>query len=201
MTKFAKTNNVMKKVFALLAIALLSVGSLYARKQDHVSVSSGDVAILGEKKALCSVKFDYSDTKVGDQPLMEYLKEKGGDYVEDWDEEALFAQQYFYASFNDENGRGMQVTAFAPEDDYDYEMTIHVEELDMGEGGSMFNPWARRDAGGMKMSGTIVIKSTETGKVALILEVDGIKGESHVSQRVRMGLMYDNLAEEIADLD
>ena len=87
------------------------------------------------------------------------------------------------------------------EDDYDYEMTIHVEELEMGEGGSMFNPWARRDAGGMKMSGTIVIKSTETGKVALILEVDGIKGESHVSQRVRMGLMYDNLAEEIADLD
>lgn len=132
---------------------------------------------------------------------MEYLKEKGDDYVEDWDEEATFAHQYFFASFNDENSRGLQVFPFGEESIYSYEMTIHVNELDLGEGGSMFNPWARRDAGGMKMSGTIEFKDKATGEVVLVLKVDGIKGESHVSQRVRMGLMYDNLAEEISELN
>ena len=191
----------MKKAFALLAIVLLSVGSLNARKQDHVSVVSGDVDILGEKETLCSVKFDYSNTQVDEKPLMEFLKEKGEDYVNDWDEEATFAHQYFYASFNDENHRGMQVFAFGDEDAYKYEMVIHIDELDLGEGGSMFNPWARRDAGGMEMSGTVEIKKKDSGETVLVLKVSGIKGESHVSQRVRMGLMYDNLAEEIADLD
>jgi hypothetical protein len=191
----------MKKAFALFAITLLSVGILSARKPDHVSVVSGNVKILGEKETLCSVKFDYSNTQVDEKPLMEYLQEKGDDYVADWDEEATFAQQYFYASFNDENSRGLQVFAFGSEDVYAYEMTIHVNELDMGEGGSMFNPFARRDAGGMKMSGTIEFKDKETGEVVLVLKVDGVKGESHVSQRVRMGLMYDNLAEEIAELN
>ena len=190
----------MKKAFALLAVALLSIGSLSARKQDQVSVVSGDVDILGEKETLCSVKFDYSKTQVGDKPLMDYLKEKGEDYVNDWDEEATFAQQYFYASFNDEN-RGLQVFGFGSEESYTYEMTIHVDELDLGEGGSMFNPWARRDAGGMKMSGTVEFKKKDSGETVLVLKVTDIKGESHVSQRVRMGLMYDNLAEEIADLD
>jgi hypothetical protein len=190
----------MKKIFTLLAVALLSIGSLNARKQDHVSVVSGDVDILGEKETLCSVKFDYSNTKVDEKPLMEYLKEKGDDYVNDWDEEATFAHQYFYVSFNDEN-RGMEVIGFGTEDVYTYEMTIHVDELDLGEGGSMFNPWARRDAGGMQMSGTVEIKKKDSGETVLVLKVDGIKGESHISQRVRMGLMYDNLAEEIADLD
>ncbi|MBO4756320.1 MAG: hypothetical protein J5519_06155, partial [Bacteroidales bacterium] len=85
----------MKKAFALFAITLLSVGILSARKPDHVSVVSGNVKILGEKETLCSVKFDYSNTQVEEKPLMEYLQEKGDDYVADWDEEATFAQQYF----------------------------------------------------------------------------------------------------------
>ena len=191
----------MKKVLAILAITLLTVCSLSARKPDHVSVVSGNVKILGEKETLCSVKFDYSKTLVDEQPLMDYLKEKGEDYVNDWDDECTTAHQYFYASFNDENSRGLQVFGFGDESVYAYEMTIHVDELDLGEGGSMFNPWARRDAGGMKMSGTIEFKDKETGEVVLVLKVDGIKGESHISQRVRMGLMYDNLAEEIADLN
>jgi len=175
-------------------ICLFCTVNLFAG--NPVSVKSGKSSVLKESsKALLEI--DYSTTKVGTQTLDEYLKNRGDDFVRDWPRDKEVTATYFREHFN-KKSKGLQVTTDAPA--AFYKIVIHVNNLDMGNGGSAFVPFASAKAGGVIMIGTVDIIDLKTNEVVCSLSVDEVKGLGTPSETARLGLMYFELATQMCKL-
>ena len=170
------------------AICLLCTVSLFA--VNSVTVKSGKSSVL-KTSAKASLEVDYSATTIGDQALDEYLQARGDDYVKNWSKDTEYAAKYFKERFNKKN-KGLKI---APDpSEAAYKIVIHVQNLNMGNSGSAFVPFASSKAGGIVMTGTVDIVDIQLNEVVCTLEVDQVKGVKHVSATVRMGLMFMELA-------
>jgi len=175
---------------SLLSIATCLLCAVSAFAANTVSVASGKSAVLKESsKALLEV--DYSATTIENLPLDEYLQKRGEDYVKNWPKDTDYAAKYFIDRFNKKN-KGLKIVSNQSE--ASYKIVIHVQELDMGNSGSMFIPYASAKAGGIIMIGTVDIVDIKSNEVVCTLAVDQVKGGAHVSATVRMGLMFMELA-------
>lgn len=183
-----------KKSVLFTAICLLCTVSLFAN--NTVSVKSGKSSLLKESsKAFLEV--DYSATTIGDQTLAEYLEKRGENFVNNWPKDTEYAAKYFKERFNKKN-KGLKI--IPDESDASYKIVIHVHNLNMGNSGSTFIPYASAKAGGIVMTGTVDIVDMKTNEVVCTLDVDRVKGVKHVSATVRMGLMFMELATKICAL-
>jgi hypothetical protein len=186
-----------KKLLLISLLCLFCSVCLLAGKP--VTVKSGKASVL-KTPAKALLEIDYSNTKIGKQPLEEYLKAKGDDYVRDWPSETATAASYFTSTFNKKN-KGIKLTT--DETSASYMILIRVKYLDMGNAGSFFVTMAvggSNKAGGVIMSGTVDIIDLKTNEVACVLYVDEIKGESYPKEDIRMGMMYSELAKRISKL-
>jgi len=183
-----------KKVLLFGLLCLFCTANVFAG--NPVSVKSGSISVLKTpSKALLEV--DYSAAKVGKETLDEYLKRRGDDFVRDWPRDKETAIQYFKARF-DKKSKGMKLTT--DESSASYKIVIRVKNLDMGNASGIFTPFASAKAGGVIMTGTIDIIDLATNKVVCVLNVDEVKGEGFVSETVRLGMMYNELATMICKL-
>jgi len=185
-----------KTVIVCGLLCLLSAVNVFAG--NPVSVKSGDISVL-KNQSNAILEIDYSNTKVDNkETLDEYLKRRGDDFVKDWPKDKETAANYFIGRFNNKN-KGMQLL-MEPATNANYKIVIHVNNLDMGNGGSTFNPYASPKAGGVIMTGTVDIVDMKTNKIVCTLTVDEVKGLGHVSETTRLGLMYFELATIICKL-
>ena len=184
------------KVFLLCSmLCLLCSVNLFAG--NPVSVKSGSGSVLKQSsKALLEI--DYSATKVGDQTLEEYLQGRGEDFVRDWPQDKETAASYFKKYFNKKN-KGMKLTTDVAE--ASHKIVIHVNKLDMGNAGGVFysSVFAPK-AGGCSMIGTIDVIDMSSNETACVLYVDEVQGVSVLSETLRLGLMYNELAVRICKL-
>lgn len=176
-------------------VCLLFATALFAG--NSVKVKSGDAAVLKEKSN-AFVVFDYAATKVGDKTMQEYLKSWGEDFVRDWPNDQVKVAAYFKERFNKKNKKGMQI--ISDKADAAYTIIVHVKKLDMGNGGSSFVPFAGAKAGGVIMTGTVDVVNNKTPKVVCTFSADEVKGLGHVSETVRLGMAYFQLATELCGL-
>ena len=181
----------MKKLALFGLMCTFCVTNLFAG--NPVSVKSGDISVL---KKLSKAQFvvDYSNTKVGDQTLEEYLKGRGEDWVRDWPRDKETAASYFKTRFN-KKSKGMKIVTDVS--NITHKIVIHVNVLDVGNAFGTFLPMAGAKAGGVIMTGTIDVIDLEKGEVECVLFVDEVKGKGHMFETARLGLMYDMLAKQI----
>ena len=173
------------------AICLLCAVSLFAA--NSVTVTSGkSSALRASAKALLEV--DFSAATIGDQTLDEYLQARGEDHVKNWSKDTEYAARYFKERFNKKN-KGLKIVPDASETTY--KIVIHVQNLNMGNSGSAFVPFASNKAGGIVMTGTIDVVDIQSNEVVCTLFADQVKGVKHVSATVRMGLMFMELATRV----
>ena len=176
---------------AILFIFCILVGVMsYAG--DEISLKSGNPKVLYDNSK-ATLEIDYSKTMVKKETLKEYLNRRGADFVKDWPDDSKKAREFFIVRFNKKNKNGMQIIETegksAP-----YKIILHVSYLDMGNGGSAFNPWASAKAGGVIMNGTLDIVDVNKNMLVCSMSADDVKGIGHPSETVRLGACYFELA-------
>ena len=176
---------------AILFIFCILVGVMsYAG--DEISLKSGNPKVLYDNSK-ATLEIDYSKTMVKKETLKEDLNRRGADFVKDWPDDSKKAREFFIVRFNKKNKNGMQIIETegksAP-----YKIILHVSYLDMGSGGSAFNPWASAKAGGVIMNGTLDIVDVNKNMLVCSMSADDVKGIGHPSETVRLGACYFELA-------
>ena len=156
-----------------------------------LSVISGDYGIL-QDGGTAYVTIDYSNTMVGNMTLDQYLESQGPDFVRDWPKDQMKIREYFTGNFNRKNKKGMTTTE--NQQNADYDMVIHVQTLDVGNAISSFIPLASAKAGGVILCAVVEILDPATGQNLLTLEANDVKGVGHVSETVRIGMSFFELA-------
>lgn len=179
------------KKFVLTLAGLLFATSSFAGSS--LSLKSGDASVLKEKTST-SLEIDYSAATVDGQSLEAYLQSRGDDFVRDWPQDQITAKNYFLGQFN-RKSKGLNIVNEGSVSKY--KMVIHVKEMDMGNGGASFVPFGGAKAGGVIMSGTLEIIDIESNKNVCEFEIDEVKGMGHVSETVRIGMMYFQLATDL----
>lgn len=175
-------------------LCLFGAISLFAG--NPVTVKSGDVSVLKENTTAL-LELDFSATRVGNQSIDEYLKSRGDDFVKDFPEDKTQAADMFAVQFN-KKSKGINVAKDAS--NAVYKFVIHVSTLDYGNAGSAFVPFASAKAGGCIIKGTIDIINLKTNQTVCTIDIDDVKGLGHMSDRVRLRLVFFELANKIAKI-
>ena len=184
----------MKKLFLVLAGVMLAMVS---EAYTCVSFKSGDPSILLKKVGITyEIDWDHARVTNHDNLLwQQYLKKRGADFVRDWPEDRKKAEQYFTVRFNKKSDY-MQIVESGKGE---YKMIVRPKTIDVGNGGSSFNPWASSKAGGVVINGTIDFRDQRTGKVVCVLNIIEAKGAGAPSETVRLGLTLNEIAGDICD--
>ncbi|MDR2684788.1 MAG: hypothetical protein LBB53_05355 [Prevotellaceae bacterium] len=146
-----------------------------------------------KKPKKAALEVDYSNAKVGNQTLNDYLQTRGDDFVRDWPSDKAQAETAFMTQFNTKS-KGLKLTADA---DVVYKMVIRVKYLDMGNSAGIFMPFATAKAGGCIMSGTVDIVDLQTKSIVCTLSIDKVKGKGIPSESIRLQNMFVQLAKSI----
>ena len=159
------------------------------------SLISGDSGVLRHSGTAYLI-VDYSNAMVGGQTLDQYLASQGDDYVRDWPNDQKKIKDYFTANFNRKNKKGLTTTE--NQQGAPYTMIIHVQEMDMGNGGATFIPFASSKAGGVILTAVIEVLDAATGQSLLQLQAKDVKGIGSVSETTRIGMAFFELAKMLA---
>lgn len=173
----------MKKIF-LLFLSLIFTVNMTADS----SVKSGDVNVLKDASASFCLEFDFSNTNVEGMSYNDYLASRNDEWNRDWPNDRKAGLLAFIAKWNKKNKKGMKATS---EEDAPYKLVIKPADLHFG---SAALAWTIGfGAGGMKMSGTMVLYKGD--EKVLTIEVVNQKGKSMLTETKR----FCSLMEELAD--
>ena len=189
----------MKKLF-LIALTLLSVISMQAK--DPMTLESGSLADLADAANTVFFKVDYSNATVHNDgnkyTLDSYLKHRGADFVADWGKDSAKAYSYLPIRFNQKNKKGAK--ALEMEGRHDILGTIYLSDIDFGNGGASFSPFAGAKAGGCIISGKLVFTNADGTKTLAELPFTEVKGMGHPSETIRLGMSYFELMNKLGDI-
>lgn len=156
-------------------------------KSGNLIIEHGDPSIL-HQSVVATLVSDFSHAKTDHgQTLKQYQEAKGADWVRDWPGELAKAESYFSERFNKKNKNGLTVSG---NNEAPYTLLISIDNVDFGDAGSQFIPFASAKAGGCILTGTISIIEKATGNVLCQYYMNEIKGLSHYTMGIRLGLAY-----------
>jgi len=181
----------MKNLIISLSCLLCGV-ALYAGTP--VVLKSGDPSIMKEKTT-AFIELDFSATMVGDQPINEYLKSRGDDFVKVFPQNKELASNLFASAFN-KRSKGMKVSY--KDSDLPYKIVVRVKNLDYGNPAGVFVPHAPTKAGGAIIDGTLEIINVSTKEIICTFTINQLQGGAHVTDKYRMGLAFSELASVVA---
>jgi len=188
----------MKKIFL---VALMLLGIMNANAKDPMTLESGSLAELSNTSNTVYFKVDYSNATVhndGNKYTLDgYLKHRGPDFVADWNKDSAKAYSYLPVRFNQKNKKGAK--ALEMEGKYNILGTIHLTDIDFGNGGASFNPFGGVKAGGCIISGKLVFTDANGSEIA-VLPFTEVKGMGHVSETIRLGMSYFELMNKLGDV-
>ncbi|MBP5483400.1 MAG: hypothetical protein J6X99_03985 [Bacteroidales bacterium] len=171
----------MKKLVSICAICLLSASSLFAAKP--LKVASGSLDVL-KSDATATWSIDLSNA----------VFEKDGDFKTwcgpEYDERVKLMNEAFYNGFNNYSaGLKLVKGGKAP-----YKLVFKVREFERKQGPGMWGSCF------IKVYGTLEIEDTATGEKVLVLDVDGVKGDTDFVETDRFPKIMDWLCRDIFKL-
>ena len=171
----------MKKLVSICAICLLSASSLFAAKP--LKVASGSLDVL-KSDATATWSIDLSNA----------VFEKDGDFKTwcgpEYDERVKLMNEAFYNGFNNYSaGLKLVKGGKAP-----YKLVFKVRECERKQGPGMWGSCF------IKVYGTLEIEDTATGEKVLVLDVDGVKGDTDFVETDRFPKIMDWLSRDIFKL-
>ena len=190
----------------LMLSGVLFTSSTFAQRNE-VYVSAGDSKVLLQPST-ATVEFDYSKTKVGKcddgvfvetQPLENYLKGRGDDFVNDWPDDHVSAETYFVENFQKQFAKkagGMSIVE--ANSSADFKIVVHVDNLDMGNAAAAALGVGAK-SGGAVYRGSIEIVNLKTNQADCVFE-GLVKGVTNYSEVSRLGLAYAELPKAMKDL-
>lgn len=193
----------MKKYLFLalsLAFCFATMSFAYSNK-GRVKVSKGSADLLRNKSVKMCVTFDYSETKVYNMTIPEYLKTQDDDDKKDWAEGQTETAEAFFDKL-ESSSKGMKMVK--NQSQATHKMIVHIVDLDLGNGAAGY--WGMGKAGGCIVTATIDIVNIATDTVVCTISVDKLKGQGSSmwsiasTDNLRRKLVYKLMAKEIAEL-
>lgn len=176
----------------ILITILLLVVAIVANAGSDVNLIGGSFEFMREVDTNMLFEIDYSKTTVEGKTLQQYLKSRGDDFVKDWPSDCKKAYEYFTTRFN-KKSKGIKICE-SKDSKPKYKMVMHVKTFDMGNGGSSFIPMASSKAGGVIANVVIDVAEYPSGKAVAKITLPETKGNGHVSEVVRIGMCYFEIA-------
>ena len=181
-----------KTLFTLAGLLVTIIANAYT----CVTFNSGDPSIL-LKEAYISYEFDWDHARVTNHDNLlwnDYLRKRGDDFVKDWPKDRKKVEEYFTIRFNKKSDF-LQIKDKSPV----YKMIVRPKTIDVGNGGSAFNPWASSKAGGCIINGTIDFYDAATNQLLCVLNIVEAKGTGSPSETTRIGVTLMEVAGDIWD--
>ena len=181
-----------KTLFTLAGLLVTIIANAYT----CVTFNSGDPSIL-LKEAYISYEFDWDHARVTNHDNLlwnDYLRKRGDDFVKDWPKDRKKVEEYFTIRFNKKSDF-LQIKDKSPV----YKMIVRPKTIDVGTGGSAFNPWASSKAGGCIINGTIDFYDAATSQLLCVLNIVEAKGTGSPSETTRIGVTLMEVAGDIWD--
>ena len=182
----------MKKI-TLAIFEILAAVAVASAKPD-VTVIKGSLVELRKSNAKMFVRWDYSNSTIEGKEVNAYLKERGDDWVRDYDAEIARAERNFSERLNEESGDVQTVS-----DDNSAEYTIVMKVRDFKYGQTGLAVVVGMGAGDAHLSGTMEIYKKGQSEPIAVLDVDGVPGAGFGNE-IRRVEAYRELAENLAKL-
>lgn len=176
----------MKKVLLFIACLFATVNMM----ADNF-VKSGDINILKDPKASCSVEVDYTNAKIEDKAYKDYLASRDAEWNQEWPGMQEQGRLSFIKQWNKENKKGMKAVTGK---DAPYRLVIKPAELNLGNLAMSY--FIGFGAGGMKMSGTVELY--KGNQRVLVIGVKDQTGKG-TREKARIKSLFEELAEDIHD--
>ncbi len=180
----------MKNLFVTVFITVLFGANAFAKGADPVVVASGSLAFVKGGGA-ATVVYDYSNLKVAGVPLNDFLALKDDKFRSDWEYVIVPGAEASFAALCTANLNKKNFNVYAGGDTQtDYKMVLKLTELDLGNMGGVFNPFAGAKAGGATVSGTIECVDNKTGETICVVKFNNVKGTGAISDKDRWTVAY-----------
>ena len=180
------------KKFLFLMVALFSAITMSAK--DDVTVKSGSLAEIkaaGISKVF--IVWDYSAATLGGKDVDAYLKEKGGDWVENYPQELVKAE----AEFAKAVGKSKFVNVTTEKDQAQYIITIRVKDFTYGNNALSY--WVGFGAGDAHLNGSVEFTKNGSTETIAVLDLDGVPGGGPDNEARRKNA-YEELGEWVVKL-
>lgn len=182
----------MKKI--ILAIFVIFAAVAVASAKPDVTVIKGSLVELRKSNAKMFVRWDYSNSTIEGKEVNAYLKERGDDWVRDYDAEITRAESNFRERLDDES-KDVQTTT----DESSAEYTIVMKVKDFNYGITGLAVAVGFGAGDSHLYGTMEIYKKGQSEPIAVLDVDGVPGAGFGNE-IRRVEAYRELAENLAKL-
>lgn len=182
----------MKKT--LLAILIILAGIATATAKPDVTVIKGSLLELKKSNAKMFVRWDYANSTIEGKEVNAYLKERGDDWVRDYDTEIAKAESNFRERL-DEESKDVQTTN--DENSAEYTIVMKVKDFQYGQAG--LSVAIGFGAGDAHLTGTMEIYKKGQAEPIAVLDVDGVPGAGFGNE-IRRVEAYRELAENLANL-
>jgi hypothetical protein len=180
--------NIVLVIFAVLASVTI------ATAKPDVTVIKGSLVELKKSNAKMFVRWDYTNSTIEGKEVNTYLKERGDDWVRDYNGEINKAEANFRERLNDESG---DVQAINDESYADYVIVMRVKDFHYGQTG--LSVAIGFGAGDAHLTGTMEIYKKGQSEPIAVLDVDGVPGAGFGNE-IRRVEAYRELAENLAKL-
>ncbi len=195
----------------LLLVALIFPALPLLANDNEVNVVAGSASAL-MKEVEASTIIDMSATMVVEYedehinpsvpavPLQDFLKGKGDEFVADFPEVVKNAEEYFAIRIKQKvtNKGGVRTMDISSHPQYQFR--IFVKNYDYGNAAGSFTPFAGVRAGGAIISGRVEFVNLTTGMAECVFEVPFYKAVSSPSDKIRLALVMNGVASDIAKL-
>lgn len=180
------------KKFLFLMVALFSAITMSAK--DDVTVKSGSLAeIKAAGKSNVFIVWDYSAATLGGKDVDAYLKEKGGDWAENYPQELAEAEAEFATAV----GKSKFVDVTLEKDQAQYIITVKVKDFHYGSTG--VSVWIGMGAGDAHLNGSVEFTKNGSTDTIAVLDADGVPGGGYGNEARRRDA-YEELGEWIVKL-
>ncbi|MBR4584715.1 MAG: hypothetical protein IKO34_13040 [Bacteroidales bacterium] len=180
-----------KVIFTMLIIV---AGIISATAKPDVVLVKGSLSALKSSKAKVFVRWDYSNSTIEGKEVGAYLKERGDDWVRDYDAEIARAEASFRERLDEKSG---DVSTVAGEDAAEYIIVMKVSDFQYGQ--AALSAIVGFGAGDSHLSGTMEIYKKGQSEPIAVLDVDGVPGSGYGNE-IRRVEAYRELAENLAKL-
>jgi hypothetical protein len=180
------------KKFLFLMVALFSAITMFAK--DDVTIKSGSLAeIKAAGGSFVYIVWDYSAATLGGKDVDAYLKEKGGDWLENYPKELVKAE----AEFAKAVGKSKFINVTTEKDQAQYIITIRVKNFTYGNNALSY--WVGFGAGDAHLDGTVEFTKNGSTETFAVLDLDGVPGGGTENED-RLRDAYEELGEWIVKL-
>ena len=182
----------MKKV--IIALVILFAGIATANAKSDVTLRNGSLRELKGSNAQMFVRWDYSNSTIEGKEVATYLKERGEDWVRDYNDELAKAESNFKNRLNE---KSRDVRAINDENSAEYTIVIKVQDFDYGI--TALSVVIGMGAGDAHLTGTMEIYKKGQAEPIAVIDIDGVAGAGYGNE-IRRVETYRELAEQLAKL-